>query len=976
MKKLMVGLAVLALSVAIAMPAIAQVQSGTIAGVVRDEQGSVLPGVTVTMTGADRTATFATDSDGRFRFLNLPPGVYRVSTDLAGFSKVVREDLVVSVGTNLDLTFVMKVATLQETITVTGESPIVDTKAMGTSTNFTKTELEKIPTSRDPWALMRTVPGALVDRVNIAGNETGQQSNFQVKATRPADAVWTLDGVVITDMAAIGASPAYFNYDNFEEIQISTAGQDIKQPTGGVGLNFVVKRGTNRYSGALRGFYTGEGLEASNVPAELVAVGVTPATADHNQQISDYGFEIGGPIVRDKAWFYGSWSNQDIRLVRSAGNLLDKTILENTNVKGNWQATRNDMVSVLWYLHAKEKNGRLTGDPGILTEAQTATWFQGGSYEQNRPHGLWKIEDNHVFNSNFFLSGKYAYYNTGFGLDPLGGLSQQAGQSARLAQSFGSTRQSLNIRPQHTVNVDSNYFANALSASHDFKFGFSYRRVDAFNGTLWPGDLVVGFDNSIAPGFTRLDRQSDQIARIYREGAGTNRAEYMDFYAGDTISKGRLTLDLGVRYDRQWGSALPSSTQSNGAFPDLVPGIDFAGYDAPFTWNNISPRAGLTWSLDESRRTILRANYSRYAGQLDTGTVGYSNPSGNAGFVEYGWKDFNNDQLVQPNEVDFTEFITQGGGFNPAAPTSVRSANVIDPDLEAPVTQSMVVGIDRQIGSYLAVQVNYSWTRTHNYMGNGVFNPWVGLTAEDYSRAAVLTGTLPNGDSFSVQTWTPNSAQITANGNSRILTNWDGYSSRYNGIEMSLVKRFANRWMARVGASINMAKEYYDQDPPRDNFGNLTPTDTEPLQNGGPFVVRSAASGAGDYFIHAKWQFSANGLYTMPYEIQVGASLFGRQGYPFPVYRQISLGTDGSRRVLVSPELDSMRLDDLWNLDLRVARTFRFGGTSVEGIADLFNVFNANTELVRNRNFDSPSFQALTTNLSPRILRFGVRLTF
>ena len=117
-------------------------------------------------------------------------------------------------------------------------------------------------------------------------------------------------------------------------------------------------------------------------------------------------------------------------------------------------------------------------------------------------------------------------------------------------------------------------------------------------------------------------------------------------------------------------------------------------------------------------------------------------------------------------------------------------------------------------------------------------------------------------------------------------------------------------------------------------------------------------------------------MHVMPHAIEVGASLFGRQGYPFPVYKQVSLGTDGSRRVLVSPELDSIRLDDLWNLDLRAARTFRFGGASFEAIADLFNVFNANTELVRNRNFDSPSFQALTTNLSPRILRFGVRLTF
>ena len=228
----------LALLALLATPALAQVSSGIIAGTIKDEQGGVLPGVNVTLAGSDRSATFTTESDGRFRFLNLPPGTYSVSAELPSFSKVVREQLVVSVGSNLDLTFAMKVASVQETITVSGESPIVDSKAMGTSTNFTQAELDKIPTSRDPWALLRTVPGVMVDRVNIAGNETGQQSNFQSKGTRPGDAVWTLDGVVVTDMAALGMSPAYFNYDNFEEIQISTAGQDIKSPTGGVGMNF------------------------------------------------------------------------------------------------------------------------------------------------------------------------------------------------------------------------------------------------------------------------------------------------------------------------------------------------------------------------------------------------------------------------------------------------------------------------------------------------------------------------------------------------------------------------------------------------------------------------------------------------------------------------------------------------------------------------------------------------------------------
>ena len=181
-----------------------------------------------------------------------------------------------SVGKSVELPMTLKIASVAETITVSGESPVIDTKATGTATNFTADELTKIPTSRDPFALMRSVPGVLVDRVNIGGNETGQQSNFASKGTRPQDAVWTMDGINITDMAATGASPSYYNYDNFEEIQVSTAGQDIKQPTGGMGLNLVVKRGTNQFHGGVRGYFDNHAMESTNVPAELAATGVTP----------------------------------------------------------------------------------------------------------------------------------------------------------------------------------------------------------------------------------------------------------------------------------------------------------------------------------------------------------------------------------------------------------------------------------------------------------------------------------------------------------------------------------------------------------------------------------------------------------------------------------------------------------------------------------------------------------------------------
>jgi hypothetical protein len=967
----------LVLLLASAMPALAQLQGGSIAGTIKDEQGGVLPGVTVSTQGVDATQTFVTDGTGEYRFLNLAPGPYTVTATLPGFTTIVRENVVVAVGRNVELPLQLKIAAVAETITVSGESPVIDTKATGTSTNFSSDELTRIPTSRDPFALMRSVPGVLIDRVNIGGNETGQQSNFQSKGTRPQDAVWTLDGIVVTDMAATGASPTYFNFDNFEEIQVSTAGQDIKQPTGGMGLNFVIKRGTNQFHGGVRGYYDSEGMESDNVPAVLRSQGVTHATSDHNKQISDYGVDIGGPILRDKAWFYGSYSLQDIRLVRRAGALIDRTQLKNPNVKLNWQATKKDMVSFLYLDGFKIKDGRSPATAGINFDAPTATYHQDNTYTDVPFHGLWKIADDRVIGSNMFVSGKYAYYNTGFVLDPIGGLDMQAGRSFTLAQSFGSINQSLNVRPQKTVNIDANSFLATAWASHDLKYGFGWRTVDAISGTLYPGNMILAIENS----------PSDLQARVYRQGSGGNRARYVDFYVGDSLTHKRVTVDLGVRYDRQWGQALPSNTRANAAFPNVVPGIVFAGYDAPFTWKDVSPRVGVTYALDEGRKTVARASYALYSGQLNTASVGYLNPTSNAGYAAYRWTDLNGDHFAQAAEVDLDRFINASGGFNPASPTAVTSPNRIDPNLQAPRTRSVVAGVEREVMPNLALSLNYSYTRTADLFGNfsGPNTPRVGVTLADYTPAVNgFSGTLPDGAPYNVTTYIPNPAKVAAGGNGFVLATIPDFSTDYHGLEVSVIKRLSNRWMSRVGVAWNNAREHFASNAGRyDTNGNPTPTTTEPLVDGGQFVPQAGASGLTSY-INAKWQFNGNGMYQAPYGIEVSANVFGRQGYPFPLFRQSSslnpnpgaMGADSGLQILVTPTMDYFRYDNLWDTDMRVARAFRFPKVNVRAIGDLFNVFNANTVLVRNNNLGSSSFNAISQNLSPRIFRVGLVVGF
>ena len=185
-------------------------------------------------------------------------------------------------------------------------------------------------------------------------------------------------------------------------------------------------------------------------------------------------------------------------------------------MKVNWQATPKDMVSFLYFNGFKIKDNRSPGTPGITIDAPTATFHQDNAYTDNPLHGLFKLADDRVVSSNMFLSAKYAYYNTGFLLTPEGGMDLNAGRDLTTGQSYGSTVQSSNIRPQMSVNADLNSFFNKLGATHDLKYGFGWRRVNATTGTLWPGNGIL----AVAQTPTVL------IAQVFREGSGTNRTTY------------------------------------------------------------------------------------------------------------------------------------------------------------------------------------------------------------------------------------------------------------------------------------------------------------------------------------------------------------------------------------------------------------------------------------------------------------------
>ena len=299
--------------------------------------------MTVTLTGLGAPRVQVSDAAGAFRFLGLDPGDYSIKAELEGFSPVEYPRVNIRVAVNTTLEMQMSGA-VEEVITVTSESPLLDERVSRSGTTVTEVELEKIPTARDPWAILSQTPGVAVDRINVGGNESGQQSVFNAPGGNSDNNTFAVDGVNITDMRALGSSPTYYDFDSFEEIQITTGGTDVSIMTPGVQMNMVTKRGTNEWRGSGRYYLTdGDWQSDPEISSGDVGPGQDVATveslANRIDEIDEGGAELGFPIWKDHFWGWVYKSESDIKnLVPGATGLIsDRTILRGEGFKLNAQ---------------------------------------------------------------------------------------------------------------------------------------------------------------------------------------------------------------------------------------------------------------------------------------------------------------------------------------------------------------------------------------------------------------------------------------------------------------------------------------------------------------------------------------------------------------------------------------------------------------------------------------------------------------
>ncbi len=356
-----------------------------------------------------------------------------------------RSGLVVRLGGKANLEVTLNGA-VKDVITVTGESPLLDERRVDQGSNVSTVELDRVPTARDPWSLLSQAPGVLVDRVNVGGSESGQQSNFIGVGSGSRDNAFAVDGVILTDMNAVGGSATYFDFGAFDEVQFTVSSADVTVQTSGVLINQITKRGTNEWRGTARYLDTDGSLQSE------------PKQENGNKidSVKEYGADIGGPLLKDHLWIWGAYGVSDIRILAQGGQ-PDPTKLEDYNLKLNFQTGQSNSGVLHYWTNDKIKIGRGAG-PDRAPET---------THDQTTPQDIYKIEDTLLASSNLAITGLWSRDTGKFTLAPQGGLEPfayiDADGVARRAPTTTSSRTRRSTRSGSTPATSSTPARSATS---------------------------------------------------------------------------------------------------------------------------------------------------------------------------------------------------------------------------------------------------------------------------------------------------------------------------------------------------------------------------------------------------------------------------------------------------------------------------------------------------------------------------------
>ncbi len=939
--KVLVGqlVAIVLYSAGLSLPAAAQ-GVGAIGGTVADQSGAALPGATVVLSSAGvigGSQEAVTDGRGDYQFSRLVPGTYSVRASLPGFRTVVQEGVAVNADATARVDLRLEIGTLEETIIVSGQAPLLDTTTAMKQTVITRETIDYLPARNNIWAIARNAPAVIMNKYDVGGSEMFQQSAARVHGAAGAEGAYEIDGMDIGYAGGEGGLIMYLDAHTFEEVNLQTSGASAESAKGGVVTNMITRTGTNTLAGQYVFTGAGRAMGSNNLTPKLradllAAVPARARAANPNIEpsaeilgIHDNSMTLSGPIVRDKLWYTGTASIVYLNQYRLGSynpdgtKVLDDNRMRNGQTKLSWQVRPASQLHFMYNFNNKEQHHR-TGNATVDFTQSLAT------VRQRINTHLYQLKWTSILPRQMLMDVSASI------MDSLEHDPPQPGLPFDALASFDSIlREHAGAVPTYFIRPSvRNIFLTSLTfrtGAHDVKLG--YQLVYRHNGDTY---YALG---PYAPAGIRA---------VFRNGVPNSVNTYNTPLHFDLFSRDhgwfvqdrweptpKLTLNMGVRLETSYGR-IPFQCQEETIF---IKGECFPAVEGVPDWLALSPRFSLIYDFAGDGRTALKVTVNRY-----------NTPAGNSLPAQVNsvraisdtrpWEDRNGDLIPQLNELG------PSTGFN------LGTTNRFGEDTVWPSATEYSIGLERQLPGNLVVAATYIHRRRQNEFGARN----MAVPADSYTPLQVTE--VKSGRQVTVYNQDP-----LLRGKFDVLrTNEPASDTEFNGLDLTFNKRLSQGWMVMGGLSLgkNVGDIYGAQDLNNPNFQ---------FRRG---VIE----------LDVPVAFKLFGLYQLPYGLSVSGSVQHFTG--FPEITSVLVAADTVRLTQVTQSITvepraTTRLPDVNIVDVSVRRLFRVARYSVEPVIDIFNLTNGSAIRARTTQL-GPTYGQAADMMRGRLLKLGLNVKF
>jgi hypothetical protein len=1034
----------------LSLPAAASAQTSAIAGTVKDTSGAVLPGVTVEASSPaliEKVRSAVTDGSGVFQITTLRPGVYTVTFTLPGFSVVKRENVELTSDFTATINTELRVGAVAETITVSAESPVVDTQSITTRTVMTREVLDAIPTGRNIQAVGIMIPGTTIAQGgggalsrDVGGSGNLQQSPLQYRGS--PDTVQTIEGMRLNNLCANGAySGVYWNDGSFQEISYVTGADSAEMGQGGIRVNMVPRDGGNAFHGVMQGNYAGESFASDN--CGFTAIGQPCQRAElygdttynlnnklsnvsNIKKIYDFNPSLGGPIKRDKVWFYATYRYWGV----------DKTVADSF-----FDADPSPIKYAADFSRPGVDDGHIRSIAVRLT-AQVSGKDKISYYhdDQNKVRGHWGIAAAippeasaiQATPTSFVSVTKWTRTQSNRMLIE-GGLSVYNQQYIEMYQPevFASSTPVKTIFDQSTAkfagawpNPGDHYsklFTESASlsyvtGSHSFKFGGAisegrWRLIQQFTGDVGLGPSGGATANN---GITYNNGVPVSVTlRI-----PTDRRNSIKFdtglYAQDRWTIKRATINGGVRFDWFQGATLPEELPASSLnpaqrydnCPDGLNSLQNNCTGRVQNWKDIAPRLGVSFDVFGNGRTAVKTSIARYVNGQQIAVADNANPESTVGTLDTrAWRDIdaNGSPFDTAGNLQFNELTPSA--VTPNFGKNIATTTLTDPKvLNGWGVRGFNWEYTASLQHELAPRVSVSGGYYRRWFGNQTVNVDQRYDLSSYDGPFCITApanpNLPNGGGYQVcglYDLKPALVSLPARSLIQHSSNFGGETNIFQGYEVSTIARFKQG--AFVQAGVNASKRIFDQCNLVDAGVKLMVVDTGTPPTGQVAEIYSDGSRACHQVFGYRPDVKLLGSYTLPWDVQFsgtyqfsrgvqngtvgGNSILATWAVPNAIVQQglgraLSAGA-ASKSVNLIQAGTEYGDNNLNQLDLRLSKRFRIDQYRVRFDFDIYNLFNSNWPFAVTNAFSTAATSGWlrpTNVLQSRFFKIGGQFDF